>query len=238
MNDLETPMAEQGTLSQERLHALLNAQQEKAAQAAGTVNQFGSEFDRRMNALMRGEVPVGEDPDQYIFVDPSTIQSLVDERRNVIKRATGKYGGMRLQPMGDKSTLGRNMVGGGDESAQLSEDRFADLRTEEDAEQMLHAGAHESAHGSQVAMPIELLEGHAEAKANVVLGRSINWRRPGQPRGLYGEGQDLIICASNELTWERVDAIMTGRRDVGELLAVIADGNEALAKQAEHYQEN
>jgi hypothetical protein len=54
----------------------------------------------------------------------------------------------------------------------------------------------------------------------------MEYRRSGQPRELYGEGQDLILCAAQHLSWQRVDAIMTGKGDPAEIMAAIQEDSE------------
>ncbi|MFA7682274.1 MAG: hypothetical protein WCX61_04575 [Candidatus Peribacteraceae bacterium] len=217
----ESPSAQ----SEELVVDVVDNLQERAARNAVTVGAFKTAFQQNMQEVLRTAGSDGISHQEYAGIDVRQLRNLSAQRQAVIDAGAEGNEHLRLATQ-DENTLGSNIVGGGDGSAILNEDRFATMVSMEDAEEMAHAGEHEKAHGEQVPMDIRLLEGHAEIRANLARGHSMEYRRSGQPRELYGEGQDLILCAAQHLSWQRVDAIMTGKGDPAEIMAAIQEDSE------------
>jgi|TARA_Y100000310_G_scaffold67467_1_gene62787 hypothetical protein len=201
--------------------------QQQAARSAENVGAFGSRFKADLHQMLLDEAKGDDGAETAVDLE---LRVVAEEREGIVEKATQKNRDMTLRNLGDSSRLGQAMVGE-DGTEELNEDRFANLRTHSEIDQMDHAGRHEFAHTTQVYVSLLANEGHAEIKANMDTGKSPEAHREGQPASVYGEGQDLMLKASREFTWNRVDAMMTGKEDRGKLLTWLAEVDPELGGQ-------
>ena len=208
--------------------------QQQAARRAATVGDFEKQVKADLHQTLLDEAKGGDGSETN--ADPE-LKEAVDERIQVVEEATKEKSDMALRNLGDDSRLGEAMVGAKG-SEVLNEKRFAVLRTKADIEQMKIAKWHEYVHTLQTYVSLRANEGHAERKGNRLAGRDANWVRPGQPKEVYGDGQEMMGEAEQEFGVGRVDDMMEGRADKTDLLTWLAEVDPELGGQSTTNPEN
>ncbi len=213
-------------MSEVQARELVMERKEVAAQNAATVGEMNTKFRSSTDDLLRNPVPLEEataqDPleeisSQSFGEGASTAQDLAPEvLRNEVRKhveeldkaAEGKEERHLMEA--DPTRLAQNRVGEGDGPIEHNSAMYTRLDgTGRGVEIINHADEHERAHGKQVDAPLTMLEGHAEVTANEATGMSASEHREGQPREVYGAGQDLILKTTRIIGRDEVEKGMT-----------------------------
>lgn len=213
-------------ITDEQARELIMEKKREAAKAA-TVGDMNAQFKRGVDDLLthpqsrlpaetpakpKWEFPSNAGGDGSFSdegIAPEALKREAKKHVDEMEKASKDKEGIKLMDA-DPGHLGRNQVGGGDATMELNGDMFARLDgTRTQIEDIDQTKAHESAHGKQVNAPKLWLEGHAEVSSGEAIGKGADFRRAGQPRDLYAEGQTTVVETIHIIGRDKVEQGMT-----------------------------